>query len=339
MALVAAAAPRRGSTAARRRRRRRRAGRVAKKSPARKVTAIVQFKPGFAERKAKTLVAAHGGKVTSRVPLINGLAVQLPAKQAAALAAERQVVGLTLNSRVHGTGDRGRRARRRASRRRSRPTSSGVAATRARASASPSSTPASPATPSTSRTRPATRASIANAVTRQGRHDRGRRLRPRHARRGHHRRQLAQPPRGRPASRQVHRRRAGREPDRGQGLRRGRQLDRPGRHQRHPVRRRPQGRVQHPRRSTCRSAPTRRSPTSSTRSTRPSSTRGRRGIVVVAASGNRGAAPDAVKYSPANDPFVISVGGVDEDGQLRPRQARRLVLAPAARRTASPSRT
>ena len=38
-----------------------------------------------------------------------------------------------------------------------------------------------------------------------------------------------------------------------------------------------------------------------------------KGIVVVAASGNRGAAPDAVKYSPGNDPFVISVGGIDED--------------------------
>jgi serine protease AprX len=32
----------------------------------------------------------------------------------------------------------------------------------------------------------------------------------------------------------------------------------------------------------------------------------------VAAAGNRGIAPDAVKYAPANDPFVISVGGVDE---------------------------
>ena len=39
-----------------------------------------------------------------------------------------------------------------------------------------------------------------------------------------------------------------------------------------------------------------------------------KGIVVVAASGNRGTAADAVKYAPANDPFVISVGGVDENG-------------------------
>jgi serine protease AprX len=38
------------------------------------------------------------------------------------------------------------------------------------------------------------------------------------------------------------------------------------------------------------------------------------GIVVVAAAGNLGSAPDAVSYSPANDPYVITVGGLDEMG-------------------------
>ena len=38
------------------------------------------------------------------------------------------------------------------------------------------------------------------------------------------------------------------------------------------------------------------------------------GIVVVTASGNRGAEGDAVNYSPANDPYVISVGAVDDKG-------------------------
>jgi serine protease AprX len=38
------------------------------------------------------------------------------------------------------------------------------------------------------------------------------------------------------------------------------------------------------------------------------------GIVVVAAAGNLGTAPDAVSYAPANDPYVITVGGVDEQG-------------------------
>ena len=38
------------------------------------------------------------------------------------------------------------------------------------------------------------------------------------------------------------------------------------------------------------------------------------GIVVVAAAGNRGAASDATWYAPANDPFVITVGAVDDGG-------------------------
>jgi len=42
------------------------------------------------------------------------------------------------------------------------------------------------------------------------------------------------------------------------------------------------------------------------------------GLVVVAAAGNRGNAPDAVQYSPANDPYVITVGGVDENGTANP---------------------
>jgi serine protease AprX len=38
------------------------------------------------------------------------------------------------------------------------------------------------------------------------------------------------------------------------------------------------------------------------------------GIVVVAAAGNDGVAPDAVSYSPGNDPFAISVGALDDRG-------------------------
>jgi serine protease AprX len=38
------------------------------------------------------------------------------------------------------------------------------------------------------------------------------------------------------------------------------------------------------------------------------------GIVVVAAAGNLGSAPDAVSYAPANDPYAITVGAVDEQG-------------------------
>jgi serine protease AprX len=42
------------------------------------------------------------------------------------------------------------------------------------------------------------------------------------------------------------------------------------------------------------------------------------GIVVVAAAGNRGSAPDAVQYAPANDPYVITVGASDENGSSDP---------------------
>jgi serine protease AprX len=42
------------------------------------------------------------------------------------------------------------------------------------------------------------------------------------------------------------------------------------------------------------------------------------GIVVVAAAGNRGAVDDAVQYAPANDPYVITVGAVDEQGTPNP---------------------
>jgi serine protease AprX len=38
------------------------------------------------------------------------------------------------------------------------------------------------------------------------------------------------------------------------------------------------------------------------------------GLVVVAAAGNRGSAPNAVQFAPANDPYVITVGAVDEHG-------------------------
>ena len=38
------------------------------------------------------------------------------------------------------------------------------------------------------------------------------------------------------------------------------------------------------------------------------------GIVVVAAAGNRADAPDAVHYAPANDPYAITVGAVDDQG-------------------------
>jgi serine protease AprX len=42
------------------------------------------------------------------------------------------------------------------------------------------------------------------------------------------------------------------------------------------------------------------------------------GIVVVAAAGNRGTDANAVQFAPANDPYVITVGGTDENGTANP---------------------
>jgi serine protease AprX len=42
------------------------------------------------------------------------------------------------------------------------------------------------------------------------------------------------------------------------------------------------------------------------------------GIVVVAAAGNRGDDSDAVQYAPANDPYVITAGAVDENKTTNP---------------------
>jgi serine protease AprX len=43
------------------------------------------------------------------------------------------------------------------------------------------------------------------------------------------------------------------------------------------------------------------------------------GLVVVTAAGNRGTTPDAVQYAPANDPYVVTVGAVDQNGTANPR--------------------
>jgi serine protease AprX len=39
-----------------------------------------------------------------------------------------------------------------------------------------------------------------------------------------------------------------------------------------------------------------------------------KGLLVVAAAGNEGAAPDATSYAPGNDPYVLTVGAVDDQG-------------------------
>jgi serine protease AprX len=77
---------------------------VARGAPARQVVAIAQFKPGFSERRARRLVRAHHGRVATDLSLIHGLAVKLPAREARALSRSRHVVALSLNAKVHGQG-------------------------------------------------------------------------------------------------------------------------------------------------------------------------------------------------------------------------------------------
>jgi serine protease AprX len=77
---------------------------VARSAPKREVVAIAQFKPNFSERKARKLVRAHHGRVTADLSLIHGLAVKLSAREAKALRRSRHVVALSLNAKVRGQG-------------------------------------------------------------------------------------------------------------------------------------------------------------------------------------------------------------------------------------------
>jgi serine protease AprX len=77
---------------------------VARKAPNRTVVAIVQFKRGVSERRARVLVRSHHGRVTDRLPSINGFAIKLPARDARALRRSKLVLNLTLNTRVRSTG-------------------------------------------------------------------------------------------------------------------------------------------------------------------------------------------------------------------------------------------
>ena len=84
---------------------------VAKKHPARKVEVIAQFRAGTSERRARAIVRSHHGRVTNRLPAVNGFAVTLPAREAGALRSSTRVLNVTLNTRMHSTGvDGGRLA-------------------------------------------------------------------------------------------------------------------------------------------------------------------------------------------------------------------------------------
>ena len=74
--------------------------RLAERSPAARVEAIVQFDNGIAPAQARKLVHATGGRVTGDLPIINGLAVRTSAARADKLATEDGVRAVSLNAAV-----------------------------------------------------------------------------------------------------------------------------------------------------------------------------------------------------------------------------------------------
>ena len=131
------------------------------------------------------------------------------------------------------------------------------------------------------------------------------------------------------------------EPDRDQGLRRRRRRDRPRRDRRPPVRRRPQGRLQHPRRQPLAEL----RPTPQSYKTDPLDAAVEAawftGIVVVAAAGNRGARRRRRLLRAGQRPLRDHASArVDDRAPSRSTTTRSPTgRAAASRRTASPSPT
>jgi serine protease AprX len=77
---------------------------VAARTPGRTVEVIVQLQAGAAQDLVRARIAASGGAVFDQVPLINGLGVRMPAADAAALADTPGVRAVSLNAKVVSTG-------------------------------------------------------------------------------------------------------------------------------------------------------------------------------------------------------------------------------------------
>ena len=73
---------------------------VAAATPGRQVTVIVQLRRGVDPATARALIEAAGGEVVGELPIINGLVAKLPAKTAKALARQPGVRAVSLNSKA-----------------------------------------------------------------------------------------------------------------------------------------------------------------------------------------------------------------------------------------------
>ena len=76
---------------------------LAKKHPARKVDVIVQFRSGTSQRRARVIVRSRHGRVTSRLPAVNGVAAKLRARDAVKLRRHERVLRVTLNTQMRST--------------------------------------------------------------------------------------------------------------------------------------------------------------------------------------------------------------------------------------------
>lgn len=74
--------------------------RIAQRNPGAQIEVIARFTPGTSPAAAKEIVRSAGGRVTAQVALINGLAAELTARQAARLAEQEGVYAVSLNARV-----------------------------------------------------------------------------------------------------------------------------------------------------------------------------------------------------------------------------------------------
>jgi serine protease AprX len=77
---------------------------AARKHPRERLQVIVQLRPGTDAQAGRELVRAHGGRVTDSLPIINGLAAKLSAAEAKSLASARGIKAVSLNAPVRKTG-------------------------------------------------------------------------------------------------------------------------------------------------------------------------------------------------------------------------------------------
>jgi serine protease AprX len=77
---------------------------VAQAHPRRSVEVIVQLQRGTASEAGRALIASHGGRVTRELHIINGFGARMSAAKAASLATEPGVRSVSLNARVEKSG-------------------------------------------------------------------------------------------------------------------------------------------------------------------------------------------------------------------------------------------